>query len=112
MDQLPVPRLNRIIDLLDRGHAVFGCMVSNGNYDDLRVVADSDFDFVIVELEHTPFDLAKLTHSLDAMLNRRLIVEHGLAPSTTPIVRTPSNVGERNQWIVKQLLDAGVYGVV
>ena len=35
-----------------------------------------------------------------------------LAPAVTPFVRIPPNGGEKNQWIAKQVLDIGVYGVV
>ena len=30
----------------------------------------------------------------------------------TPFVRIPPNGGEMNQWIAKQVLDIGVYGIV
>ena len=47
------------------------------------------------------------------MLNRKQIVDRGtLAPAVTPLVRIPPNGGELNQWIAKQVLDSGVYGIV
>ena len=47
------------------------------------------------------------------MLNRRQILERGtLAPAVTPLVRIPVNGGEMNQWLAKQVLDIGAYGVV
>jgi 4-hydroxy-2-oxoheptanedioate aldolase len=47
------------------------------------------------------------------MLSRRQIVEGGsLAPAVTPMVRIPPNGGELNQWVAKQVLDSGVYGVI
>jgi 4-hydroxy-2-oxoheptanedioate aldolase len=47
------------------------------------------------------------------MLNRRQIVQGGtLAPAVTPMVRIPPNGGEHNQWLAKQALDLGVYGVL
>ena len=30
----------------------------------------------------------------------------------TPLVRIPPNGGEMNQWIAKQVLDIGVYGII
>jgi 4-hydroxy-2-oxoheptanedioate aldolase len=35
-----------------------------------------------------------------------------LAPVVTPMVRIPPNGGEYNQWLAKQALDLGVYGVL
>jgi len=47
------------------------------------------------------------------MLNRRQIVERGtLSPAVTPIIRIPANGSEMNQWLAKQVLDIGAYGVV
>src|SRR5437764_1460574 len=44
--------------------------------------------------------------------SRKLLRRGGLAPAVTPIVRIPPNGGELNQWVAKQVLDVGVYGVV
>jgi 4-hydroxy-2-oxoheptanedioate aldolase len=47
------------------------------------------------------------------MLNRRQLFERqSLSPAVTPIVRIPANGGEMNQWMAKQALDIGAYGVV
>jgi hypothetical protein len=35
-----------------------------------------------------------------------------LAPKVTPLVRIPPNGGEMNQWIAKQVLDIGVFGII
>ena len=35
-----------------------------------------------------------------------------LAPAVTPTVRIPPNGGEMNQWLAKQVLDIGYYGIV
>ena len=47
------------------------------------------------------------------LLNRKRIAEKGnLQPDVVPIVRIPPNARERNQWVIKQALDTGVYGLV
>jgi 4-hydroxy-2-oxoheptanedioate aldolase len=47
------------------------------------------------------------------MLDRRQILQRGtLAPTVTPFVRIPPNGGETSQWVAKQVLDQGVYGIV
>jgi 4-hydroxy-2-oxoheptanedioate aldolase len=47
------------------------------------------------------------------MLNRRQIHQAGsLAPAVTPMVRIPPNGDEKNQWLAKQALDLGAYGIV
>ena len=45
------------------------------------------------------------------MLDRRQIAQRGIAPAVTPIVRIPPNQGQSN-WVAKQVLDIGVYGII
>ena len=54
-----------------------------------------------------------LRDALQYMLDRRQILDSGtLAPKVTPLVRIPPNGGEMNQWIAKQVLDIGVFGII
>ena len=109
-------RLNKVIELLEKGQTVFcGGMVSNGNIDDVMAMADSDFDFCIIEMEHEGFNFTDLRNSLQHFLNRKRILEKGnLQPDVAPFVRIPPNAREagQNQWVMKQILDTGVYGLV
>ncbi len=64
-------------------------------------------------MEHNPWDAIALQDCLQYLLNRKQIDEAGsLAPTVTPMVRIPPNGGENNQWLAKQALDRGVYGIV
>ena len=105
-------RYNKIIDLLERGKPVFSTStVPNGNLDDLTYIADADYDAVIIEMEHEGFSFTTLRTSLQVLLNRKRIAEKGnLQPDVVPMVRIPPNARERNQWVIKQALDTGVYG--
>jgi 4-hydroxy-2-oxoheptanedioate aldolase len=107
-------RYNKIIHLLEQGKPVFSSgTVPNGNLDDLTYVADSDYDAVIIEMEHEGFNFGTLRTSLQALLNRKRIAEKGsLQPDVVPLVRIPPNAREHNQWVIKQALDTGVYGLV
>src|SRR5262249_22605331 len=76
-------------------------------------MSTSKFDGVVYEMEHNFWDARALRDAMQYMLNRRQIVQGGtLAPAVTPMVRIPPNGGEHNQWLAKQALDLGVYGVV
>ncbi|MDP3140005.1 MAG: aldolase/citrate lyase family protein [Burkholderiaceae bacterium] len=107
-------RLNKVIELLAAGKVVFGgAFASTGNMDDPLAYADLRYDFVIFEMEHEGFDLPGLRLSLQFLLDRKRIAKTGsLQPDIVPMVRIPPNARENNQWIVKQALDAGVYGIV
>ena len=107
-------RLNKVIELLEHGQAVFSCgTVPNGNFDEIATLGQSAYDMIIIETEHVGFDFPTLRHSLQYLLNRKRIVEKGnLQPDVVPLVRIPPYTRERNEWVVKQTLDAGPFGLV
>ena len=108
-------RLNKVIDLLERREVVFGRVAMNGNLDELMYWNESDYDFVIIEMEHEGFNFTNLRQSLSQMLNRRQIVEKGsLQPETVPFAWVAPDARElvMNQWVVQQTLDAGPYGII
>ena len=107
-------RYNKAIDLLEQGQPVFcSGLVWNGNLDDLMFVSDSDYDMVIIEMEHEGLSFNNLRASLQFLLNRKKIADGGsLQANPVPLVRIPPNSREQNQWVIKQALDTGVYGLV
>ena len=107
-------RLNKVIDLLEHGQAVFSCgTIPNGNFDEIAALGQSDYDMIILETEHVGFDFPTLRHSLHYLLNRKRIVDKGnLQPDVVPLVRIPPYTRERNAWVIKQTLDAGPFGLV
>jgi 4-hydroxy-2-oxoheptanedioate aldolase len=102
-----LPRLNGIIKALEEGHVGF-----IGSPADGAAGVTAPFDGVNFEMEHAPYDISELQAGLLSMLDRRSIVQRGtVAPSVTPIVRIPPNSGSSN-WVAKQVLDIGVYGII
>jgi 4-hydroxy-2-oxoheptanedioate aldolase len=107
-----VTRLNGAIGALEQGKPAF-VTFSPPEIGQAQAVADAKYDGVVFEMEHGPYDIRVLRDCLQYMLNRKQILQSGsLAPAVTPMVRIPPNGGEHSQWIAKQVLDSGVYGVV
>ena len=107
-----VPRLNGAIRALESGEPAF-CPFTTAEVANALTFSTSRCDGVVFEMEHNPYDVKALRDCLQYMLNRRQIVMSGsLAPAVTPFVRIPPNGGENSQWVAKQVLDLGVYGVV
>jgi 4-hydroxy-2-oxoheptanedioate aldolase len=107
-----IPRLNPVIRTLESGQPTF-VTFSPTEIGQAQAIADAGYDAVIFEMEHGPYDIRTLRDCMQYMLNRRQIVTSGtLAPAVAPFVRIPPNGGESNQWIAKQVLDSGVYGVI
>lgn len=106
-------RLNPAIARLERGEPAFGCFLQGGSVPDAVWGARSGYDFVVYEMEHGPFNVTDLRLSLQFMLDRQQIAASGsIAPVVAPLVRVPANGREHSQWIAKQVLDQGVFGIV
>ena len=107
-----IPRLNGVIKALQDGKVAF-VGFSPPDIESAAALAGSSLDGVAFEMEHGPFSSPVLRDALQFMLDRRQILQGGtLAPKVTPMVRIPPNGGEMNQWIAKQVLDIGVFGII
>src|SRR5688572_22685866 len=107
-----IPRLNGVIKALEHGQTAFVAFTPV-DVESAVAMAGSKLDGVAFEMEHAPLDFPGLRQALQFMLDRRQIVESAtLAPAVTPMVRIPPNGGENNQWIAKQVLDIGVFGII
>ena len=106
------PRLNSVIRALEQGQIPITTF-SPPSVDSAIALSAASYDGVVFEAEHNPYDIGTLRDCLQYMLNRRQILDRGtLSPAVTPIIRIPANGGEMNQWLAKQVLDIGAYGLV
>ena len=107
-----IPRLNGAIRALEQNKPAFTTFCPP-EVDMAQVINGAAYDAVVFEMEHNPYDIQSLRHCLQYMLDRKQIVKAGnIAPAVTPLVRIPVNGGEMNQFLAKQVLDLGVYGVI
>lgn len=107
------PRLNRLIEIFERESPAVGIFAFSVGSRSASVIASSALDFVIIDLEHTPYDPKALEGYLLGMIDKRRIMEkNSLQPDVVPLVRLASNGRERVQYMIKQVLDLGVFGVV
>jgi 4-hydroxy-2-oxoheptanedioate aldolase len=107
-----IPRLNGAIRALEQGKAAFSTFstLETGAAQGLNAAR---YDAVVFEMEHNPYDVRALRDCMQYMLDRRQIWSSGsLAPAVTPMARVPANGGEMNQFLAKQVLDMGAYGVL
>ena len=107
-----LPRLNGVIRALEQGQPAFAAFCQ-AETEAALAMSTARYDGIVFEMEHNPWDMRALRDSLQYMLNRRQIAQSAsLAPAVTPMVRIPPNGSEKNQWLAKQALDLGAYGVV
>jgi 4-hydroxy-2-oxoheptanedioate aldolase len=107
-----IPRLNGVIKALEEGKTAF-VGFAPVDIETASALASSAYDGIAFEMEHGPMNTPGLRDAMQYMLDRRQILERGtLAPKVTPMVRIPPNGGEMNQWIAKQVLDIGIFGII
>ena len=109
---MSLPRLNGLIGALESGRHAFSLFTAMEP--DVSIsLQQSSYDGVCFEGEHQGWDIKALRDSLQFLLNRGQIARSGsVAPAITPFVRVPANGVEMNQFLAKQALDLGCYGIV
>jgi 4-hydroxy-2-oxoheptanedioate aldolase len=106
-------RLNRSIELLEAGKPAFGVLAFDYSLVNARSLASSGLDFIIIDMEHAPYDVERLQTFLLGMTDKRQIQEKGnLQMNVTPFVRVPATGSEQVLFQAKQVLDVGVFGVM
>jgi 4-hydroxy-2-oxoheptanedioate aldolase len=105
-------RLNPFITLMEAGKPAFGVFSSNVSLRAGASMAGSGLDFVIVDMEHSPYDPTRLESYLVGMTSKADVIKNGLKVRTAPFVRVPAAGREQLQFILKQVLDLGPLGVV
>lgn len=83
---------------LRAGKPVFGCTITVNSVDVAAHAAELGFDFLWIEMEHSPISLETLRHMV--------LATRGLP--ALPFARVPVN----ELWTAKRVLDAGVAGVI
>lgn len=106
-------RLNRLIGLLETKQPAIGIFSLNLSPRTAAWVASSNVDFVVIDLEHSPYDPSRLETYLLALTDKRQILQKSsLQANVTPIVRVPSAGREHLLFVIKQVLDLGPMGIL
>jgi len=109
---MSLPRLNGMIAALEKGQHCFSLFAPCEPQVAIEL-QQAKYDGVVFEGEHQGWDVRGLRDSLQYLLNRGQILKQGSpAPAITPLARIPANGIEKNQFLAKQALDLGCYGVV
>lgn len=108
-----------VVALLEQDKPVFSIWanyigVGNDYHAAVTLQNNENYDFIIYDLEHDPLDVVALGQFLRALLDPALIAAEGVRATKPVIVRIPPNGREiqYNQWMVKQILDTGVAGLM
>ena len=115
----PPPRANPVIKLLEQSKPAFSIWanyigVGKDYHAAVTLQNNKNYDFILYDLEHDPLDVEGLSQFLRALLDPASIAKEGVSAVKPVIVRIPPNGREihQNQWMVKQILDTGVAGLM
>ena len=105
--------LNRSIETLQKDEPIFGLFTGNFSLANARALSRSGLDYILIDMEHTPFNPQLLQEFLIGMSDKQAIAQQGNTQmATTPIVRLPANGRNDPEWLVKQILDVGAFGIM
>ena len=76
-DSANIPRLNGIIRALEDGRQAFGVFSPGNSIDTAIELGASDYDFVLIDMEHKPWNPDQLSAYLQFMMDRGQIVKSG-----------------------------------
>ncbi|WP_120499021.1 HpcH/HpaI aldolase/citrate lyase family protein, partial [Roseovarius sp. EL26] len=89
---------NALKAALKRGETQIGCWASFADPYATEVLSTAEFDWILIDAEHSPNDLRTIMHQLQILEGKR----------SDAVVRLP--MGE--DWLIKQVLDAGAQSLL
>ena len=109
-----VPRLNRVVELMKANQPALGIFSWNlSPRSGAWISSSKNLDFVVIDLEHSPYDVSRLETYMLAMVDKRQMLQKGnLQPNVVPIVRVPAAGREQLYFVIKQVLEAGPMGIL
>jgi 4-hydroxy-2-oxoheptanedioate aldolase len=111
--QAPFVHVNGAIDKLKRGKSLAGAIMYDFSLYAARRFAESDLDFVILDMEHQALDFERMQAFFLGLTNKAEIARQGnLQQRLAPIVRIPTYGRDQNEFITKQVLDMGAMGIM
>jgi 4-hydroxy-2-oxoheptanedioate aldolase len=110
-----MPRVNKAVELLADGQPIYYVTVEDRGYEGGRAAASTWADYINYEMEHGPFDVARLHDFMQGLVDGGPCVSGHRTPAvivTLPAEGTDEHVMRANAWMVKQVLAAGVHGIL
>jgi 4-hydroxy-2-oxoheptanedioate aldolase len=108
-------RINRAIELLEQGQPLYTTGAHELTYESGKAMAATWADYITVELEHAPFDVAALAAFMSGLAEGGLARSGHRTPAvicTLPADGSSEEVVRANAWMVRQVLATGVHGIL
>ncbi len=111
-------RVNKVVELLEQRQPVyfeFVDSVSAGEYDGGRALAQTWADYIAYDMEHSAFDARGLIRFMQGLADGGPTKSGHRTPAvivTLPLDGTDEQTVRANGWMIKQVLAAGVHGLL
>ena len=108
-------RINRAIELLERGQPIFFTGVTELGFESGTQHAATWADYLCIDMEHLPFDMAGLSAFMDGLIEAGPTMSGHRMPTvivTLPTDGTDETMIRTNSWMIKQALATGVHGLM
>lgn len=104
--------LNPVIATLEAGETVYGLSTQDLSLAYAREAARAPVDFLYIDMEHSPIDLPALRTFLLAMGDKEMVLSRGTVRPDVALLARFAPPARESEWIVKQALDLGLYGML
>ncbi|HJO17161.1 MAG: aldolase/citrate lyase family protein [Vicinamibacterales bacterium] len=108
-------RINKAIELLERGQPIYYTQISGGGYDEGMELAKTWADYITYNLEHSAFNVSELTEFMRGLADGGPTKSGHRTPAVIcvlPVAGVDASTVRANAWMVEQVLSAGVHGVL
>jgi 4-hydroxy-2-oxoheptanedioate aldolase len=108
-------RINRAIEMLEKGQPVYYTQTSGGGYEEGKKLAQTASDYITYDMEHGAYDMSALRAFM------RGLVDGGPTPTghrtpavvvTLPVLGLDEASIRANYWMIHQVLATGVHGIL
>ena len=110
-----MPRVNRVIELLEQDQPVYYTGPSGRGYDGGKADASTWADYIAYDMEHGAFDVTELREYMRGLVEGGPTRSGHRTPTvivSLPIDAASEDVVRANSWVIKQVLASGVHGLL
>jgi 4-hydroxy-2-oxoheptanedioate aldolase len=110
-----MPRVNRAIELLSQKQPIYYTTVNEPTYERGKEMAGTWADFINVDMEHHPFDVAGLNKFMQGLVDGGPTRSGHRTPAVIvvlPLTGRDEASMRANSWMVSQVLGCGVHGLL
>jgi len=110
-----MPRVNRAIELLSQDQPIYYTGTHDLTYENGKAMASTWADFINVDMEHFPFDVAGLNKFMQGLVDGGPTKSGHRTPAViavVPVTARYEHAIRANSWMFTQVLCAGVHGIL